>query len=79
MPTVLLTSKLHIPPPRRRMVQRPHLIERLSAGLGGGARKLTLISAPPGFGKTTLLLEWVHIVAGYCLAVEPSLCHGGPR
>ena len=39
------------------MVSRPRLIERLSAGLRSG-RKLTLISAPAGFGKTTLLSEW---------------------
>ena len=36
---------------------RPRLIERLNAGLH---RKLTLISAPAGFGKTTLLSEWIH-------------------
>jgi LuxR family maltose regulon positive regulatory protein len=38
-------------------VPRPRLIERLNAGLD---RKLTLISAPAGFGKTTLLSEWIH-------------------
>jgi LuxR family maltose regulon positive regulatory protein len=39
------------------LVPRPRLIERLNDGL---RRKLTLISAPAGFGKTTLLSEWVH-------------------
>jgi LuxR family maltose regulon positive regulatory protein len=38
------------------LVPRPRLIERLNAGLD---RKLTLISASAGFGKTTLLSEWV--------------------
>jgi LuxR family maltose regulon positive regulatory protein len=63
----LLQTKLHIPSPRPELVSRPRLIERLNAGLGrnglqrgsGFARKLTLISAPAGFGKTTLLSEWI--------------------
>ncbi len=52
----LLNTKLYIPPVRSEMVPRPRLIEQLNAGL---QRKLTLISAPAGFGKTTLLSEWV--------------------
>ena len=55
MATPLLKTKLYIPPVRPELVPRPHLIERLNAGLH---RKLTLISAPAGFGKTTLLSEW---------------------
>lgn len=51
----LLTTKLYIPPVRPNLVPRPRLIERLTAGLH---RKLTLVSAPAGFGKTTLLSEW---------------------
>jgi LuxR family maltose regulon positive regulatory protein len=51
----LLTTKLYIPTVRPELVSRPRLIERLNAGLH---RKLTLISAPAGFGKTTLLSEW---------------------
>ena len=52
----ILTTKLYIPPPRPNAVRRPRLIERLNAGLH---HKLTLISASAGFGKTTLLSEWV--------------------
>ena len=57
MATPLLTTKLYIPPARTELVPRPRLVERLNAGLH---RKLTLISAPAGFGKTTLLSEWAH-------------------
>ncbi len=54
MPTPLLKTKLYIPPSRPSLVPRPRLIEWLNAGLD---RKLTLISAPAGFDKTTLLNE----------------------
>jgi ATP/maltotriose-dependent transcriptional regulator MalT len=56
MSTPILATKLYIPPPRTKVVFRPRLIERLNEGLH---RKLTLISAPAGFGKTTLVSEWV--------------------
>ena len=56
MATPLLQTKLYIPPPRPNLVPRPRLLERLNAGLRG---KFTLISAPAGFGKTTLLSEWI--------------------
>jgi len=49
-----LTTKLYIPPVRPELVPRPRLIERLNAGLH---RRLTLVSAPAGFGKTMLLSE----------------------
>jgi len=58
MVTPLLTTKLYIPPVRRDLVSRQRLIERLDDGLHGGHR-LTLVSAPAGFGKTTLVSEWV--------------------
>ncbi len=59
MPQHLLTTKLYIPPLRPNLVPRPRLIARLDEGLHLG-RKLTLVSAPAGFGKTTLLSAWVH-------------------
>jgi LuxR family maltose regulon positive regulatory protein len=57
--TPLLQTKLYIPPIRSALISRPRLIERLDSGLGPGC-KLTLLSAPAGYGKTTLLGEWVH-------------------
>jgi LuxR family maltose regulon positive regulatory protein len=56
MATSILATKLYIPRPRPEAVLRPRLIERLNEGLH---RKLTLISAPVGYGKTTLLSEWI--------------------
>jgi LuxR family maltose regulon positive regulatory protein len=59
MSTPVLATKLFIPLPRAPAVARPRLIERLRTGLHSG-RKLALISAPAGFGKTTLLSEWIE-------------------
>ncbi len=53
----LLQTKLYIPPPHPNLVTRLRLIERLNQG---GRRKLTLVSAPAGFGKTTLVSEWLR-------------------
>ncbi len=58
MSTPILATKLYIPPPRSKIVLRPRLIERMNEGL---QRKLTLISASAGFGKTTLVSEWVAV------------------
>jgi ATP/maltotriose-dependent transcriptional regulator MalT len=52
----LLLTKLYILPPRPKIILRSRLIERLNEGMHC---KLTLISAPAGFGKTTLVSEWV--------------------
>ena len=52
----LLETKLHVPRWRRGLVARPRLSERLSRGAESA---LTLVSAPAGFGKTTLLAEWL--------------------
>jgi len=51
----LLTTKLYVPRARPGLVPRSRLLERLDAG---AAARLTLLSAPPGFGKSTLLAEW---------------------
>ena len=57
----LLATKLFVPPARANLVARPRLFERVQAGLRD---KLTLIAAPAGFGKTTLLSAWRATVAG---------------
>lgn len=56
MSASILATKLYIPPTRSRAVLRPRLIERMNKSLD---QRLTLISAPAGFGKTTLVSEWV--------------------
>ena len=56
MSTPILATKLYVPPPQPRAVLRPRLIERLNEGLH---RRLALISAPAGFGKTTLVSDWL--------------------
>ncbi len=59
MSKLILTTKLYIPSPRPNTVLRTRLIKRLNKDFQS---KLTLISAPAGFGKTTLVIEW----AAYC-------------
>ena len=54
----ILTTKLYIPPLPPKVVVRTRLLERLDEGLSEGS-KLSLISAPAGFGKTTLVSEWL--------------------
>jgi LuxR family maltose regulon positive regulatory protein len=51
----LLATKLYVPRPRTQLVPRAHLVEQLQQGV---ERALTLVSAPAGFGKTTLLAQW---------------------
>ena len=69
MSEVILQTKLNIPPLRPSLVERQRLVEKLNEGLfAEGAqdasrlfnRKLTLVSAPAGFGKTTLVSSWIH-------------------
>lgn len=55
MNSPLITTKLYTPRPRQNLVSRPHLLSRASEGLAG---KLLLISAPAGYGKTTLMAAW---------------------
>src|SRR6476646_1808662 len=57
MASTILATKLYIPPPPPKVVLRSHLLDRLNAGLH---RKLTLIAAPAGCGKTTLLSVWLE-------------------
>jgi LuxR family transcriptional regulator, maltose regulon positive regulatory protein len=54
---LLLSTKLYRPPLRSGFLRRPRLLARLDEGL---ASKLTLLSAPAGFGKTMLLADWLH-------------------
>src|SRR4029077_8349344 len=56
VPAPLLETKLYVPRSRRGLVPRPRLGDRLDRGT---ASKLTLVSAPAGFGKTTLVTEWL--------------------
>ncbi len=56
----LVETKLHIPSPRRNLVARPRLQARLA---GAADAKLILVSAPAGFGKTTLVTAWLSTVA----------------
>ena len=62
----VLGTKLHLPSLRRQLVQRDRITGQLHTGAGEGAR-LVLIAAPAGFGKTTLLAQWL-------LAAEGSRC-----
>lgn len=74
MPFPILTTKLHLPPARARLVSRPRLTARLAACLDC---PVTLVTAPAGFGKTTLLTDWRTTAAGRALpvawlALDPS-------
>jgi LuxR family transcriptional regulator, maltose regulon positive regulatory protein len=63
MDNSILATKLYLPILRDDVVRRGQLVERLNAGLwqkDGFVRKLTLVSAPAGFGKTTLASEWLR-------------------
>lgn len=54
--STLLRTKLLVPPIPRRVVARPRLLDHLADGL---ARRLILVAAPAGFGKTTVLDQWL--------------------
>ena len=56
-PIVILRTKLNAPPLQPGFVSRPRLVDILNNGLAG---RLTLVAAPTGYGKTTVLSEWVH-------------------
>jgi LuxR family transcriptional regulator, maltose regulon positive regulatory protein len=57
MVSSLLTTKLYVPPVLSSFVPRPRITERLSMGMAG---RLTLVTAPAGFGKTTAVSAWLH-------------------
>ncbi len=69
--TPLLATKLHVPRPRPHLVHRPRLFQRLQQGM---ERALTLISAPVGFGKSTLLSDWLasRAIPVAWLSLEPQ-------
>lgn len=58
MQTTIFNTKFFIPPLRHKIVQRPNLIKQIDQSISYGS-KLTLLSASAGFGKTTLLSEWI--------------------
>ena len=63
----LMATKLYVPKLRRGLVARPRLLERMG---NGAEARLTLVSAPAGFGKTTVLAAWLHDASadGRCVA-----------
>lgn len=68
MTDILLKTKFYIPPKRPEIVSRKRLINQLNEGL---YRKLTFISAPAGYGKTTLFTEWLS-------KLQPEVRNGDP-
>src|SRR5680860_807310 len=58
MDQILLATKVRIPPQPLRLVQRDRLVDALESGVPH--HKLVKVSAPAGYGKTTLLSEWAH-------------------
>lgn len=56
-PDMLLATKLHVPRPRPGWVPRPRLVDRLAEGM---ERELVVVCAPAGFGKSSLLADWVR-------------------
>ncbi|PDV97455.1 LuxR C-terminal-related transcriptional regulator [Candidatus Chloroploca asiatica] len=69
MSTSLLATKLYRPPPQPNSVLRPRLLTQLNDGL---RRNLTLIAAPAGFGKTTLLSQWLPSLERRTQTVEQA-------
>lgn len=61
MDRLLLKTKLHAPPTRTGFVSRDRLLCQLDETAGGG---VVLVSAPAGFGKTSLLTDWLHACGG---------------
>jgi len=61
MERMLLKTKLYIPKPRYGVIERTRLLTRLNEGINNG-KQLSLISAPAGYGKTTLVANWIVCV-----------------
>lgn len=61
MERMLLKTKLYIPKPRYGVIERTRLLTRLNEGINNG-KQLSLISAPAGYGKTTLVANWIECV-----------------
>jgi LuxR family transcriptional regulator, maltose regulon positive regulatory protein len=77
----VLGTKLHLPAPRRRLVSRPRITDQLLVA-GGERPRLVLVAAPAGFGKTTLLAQWLaQAGASQCrvawLALDAGDCELG--
>jgi len=76
-PSTLLTTKLYRPPAAINWVERPALLVRLNEGL---SHKLTLLAAPPRFGKSTLVSQWLvscALPSAWLVAVQacpPAAC-----
>jgi len=69
MSSPILVAKHFIPTTRTRLVSRSRLVNQFNKGLchnQGFESKLTLVSAPADFGKTTLVTEWVQVKAHSC-------------
>jgi LuxR family transcriptional regulator, maltose regulon positive regulatory protein len=67
-----IQTKLSIPPGPTFGIPRPRLLEPLNRGLALGHR-LLLVTAPPGYGKTTLLSAWIHAITNpHPLALSPK-------
>jgi len=56
--SAILQTKLNIPQTRLSIIQRPRLMDKLNAGMDSS---LILVSAPAGYGKTTLIAEWLPV------------------
>ena len=65
MASILLKTKLHRPTPHKNLVVRRHQLDRLQDGLDN-TRNLSLLAAPAGFGKTTLLANWLQQLDSPC-------------
>ena len=68
--TEILQTKLYTPKPKPTLISRPRLIERLNDGL---SRQLIVVSAPAGFGKTSLLAEWGVQISALNTPLQPAI------